>query len=139
MTDKRNGKKKLAPITYISGLVYVAHRMAGPEVQYLAHVAKMAQVTRRLYEGGYSPYNPAGDILVGLSSPTPLPVAHYKRVSMAWLYVSEVLLVVGDISTGVRDEITEAEACDIPVVFMDEWEDPVDVLEQQGFALVPDA
>lgn len=98
--------------------VYIAHRMSGPEGSYLANCAVMCRAARALYEAGHDPYNPAADLTVGLVSGTPLDVRTYKRVGLAWLRVSDVMLAIGDCSQGVLDEALLCRRYEIPVLWV---------------------
>lgn len=99
--------------------VYVAHNMSGGPGEYLANCAAMAQTTRELMQKGLNPYNPAGDMLVGLTSGEPLDVKLYKRVSMAQLETQDFVLVDqhGPFNQGVLDEVDHAQELGIPVVY----------------------
>ncbi len=117
-----------APTLY----AYVASPMTGLPGEYLANVARISTVCRALIDldVGICPINPAGDILEGLASATPLSDAAYKRRSMdllrllallpkgqAALYVLATKHRNGSISAGVAAEITEAMFLGIPVVY----------------------
>lgn len=106
--------------------VYVAAPMSGYPGEYLANCARMSAVSRQLMDLGMCPINPAGDLLEGLASPTPLTDEAFKRRSMdllrlltlqpAALFVVATLHRNGSISGGVAAEIAEAEKLGIPVV-----------------------
>lgn len=108
--------------------VYVAGRLSGDPGEYLANVAALALVSRRLLEAGYCPVNPAADALEGLASLEALPVVCYQRRSLELLRLlapavpAAALLVTsthhrdGRISGGVAGEIAEAERLGIPIV-----------------------
>lgn len=97
--------------------VYIAGPLSGPPVEYLANCARMTDAARRLVELGYSPFNPAADLLLGLLRSEALPVAEYKRVSMAALESQDCVLVVGGTphSPGVLAELGRADFIGLPV------------------------
>lgn len=112
--------------------VYVANRLSGHPGEYLANVCELSRACRRLMEAGYIVVNPAGDMLEGLMSEEPLPVAAYQRRSLGLLRLCiralhagerAALLIVnakhrdGSRSGGVGDEIRLAEEYGLPVVW----------------------
>lgn len=111
--------------------VYVASRLSGDPGEYLANVAELSRVCRRLMEAGYVVINPAGDMLEGLVSPEPLPVQFYQERSLGLLRLCiaahraghrAALLIVNDrhrdgaLSGGVARERQVAEEAGLPVV-----------------------
>jgi len=66
---------------------------------------------------------PAADMLLGLHAPRVLDVQEYRDASMAWLEVSDAVLVIGTHhrdgrpSDGVHDEIARANELRIPVCY----------------------
>lgn len=97
--------------------VYIAHKMSGTEVEYLANVARLMYLHRWFAEAGFAPYNPASDMLMGIVKEEKLDVEIYKNISMAWLEASDALFVDGPISPGVQAEIDRAKVLNIPVFF----------------------
>jgi hypothetical protein len=110
--------------------VYIAGPMSGYPAEYLANCARMSAFSRQFMDLGLCPINPAGDLLEGLASQTPLLDEEYKRRSMDLLRLLGALergraavFVIsnkhrnGSISSGVADEIAEAEKLGIPVVY----------------------
>lgn len=97
--------------------VYVAGPMSGCEIDYIHNIGRMSAACRGVWQLGFAPFNPAGDLLMGLAAgvmgnrPT---VEAYKAVGMAWLEVSDAVYVIGD-SPGVRAEIERAGDLGIPV------------------------
>jgi len=100
-------------------LVYIAGALSGREVEYLANVARMAQVWRKLIEAGYACFCPAADLLLGLVTPAGWPGSVYKEQSMEMLRRCDVVFVTNpaEISWGVAAEIAEAERLGIPVAY----------------------
>jgi hypothetical protein len=108
--------------------IYIAHPLTDLPAQYLANVAAISRCSRRLIERGFCPINPAGDMLEGLMSDTPLTIEQYQLRSLQLLDLlrgreGAALLVLttchmdGRESAGVWAEIHHAEACGIPVVW----------------------
>src|ERR1035437_5783070 len=99
--------------------VYVAAPMSGNPSEYLANCARMSAVSRQLMDLGMCPINPAGDMLEGLASVTPLSGEAFKRRSMDLLRLltlqpAAVFVVAtqhrdGSNSYGVAAEIVEAD------------------------------
>lgn len=110
--------------------VYVAGRLSGDPGLYLANVAEMSRTSRRLMELDFCPINPAADLVEGLMSPEPLPVAAYQRRSLQLLELlsaaaadSRAALLVlsyyhpdGRPSAGVATEVAFCKQHGIPVV-----------------------
>ena len=107
--------------------VYVAGPLSDLPSEYLANVVAISRVSRALIDEGYVPINPAADLIDGLMSGDPIPIAVYHRRSMHLLRLlvgkrAAVFVVAthhrgGRKSTGVADEITEAKRSGIPIVF----------------------
>ena len=107
--------------------VYLAAPLTDLPAQYLANVATMSRMSRDLMRAGYIPINPAADMLEGLMSDEALTIDLYQSRSMALLellrgcrraalFVIRLQHADGRPSTGVRDEIANAQAWGIPVV-----------------------
>ena len=107
--------------------VYLAAPLTDLPAQYLANVALMSRMSRDLMRAGYIPINPAADMLEGLMSDEALTIDLYQSRSMALLellrgcrraalFVIRLQHADGRPSTGVRDEIANAQAWGIPVV-----------------------
>lgn len=109
--------------------VYLAHPLSDMPPQYLANVAAMTAMSRKLLELEYCPINPAADALEGLMSSAPLTLEQYQRRSMdplrllgalergrAAVFVIATLHRNGSVSGGVAAEIAEADKLSIPVV-----------------------
>ena len=116
--------------------VYVAGPLSDMPAQYLANVSNMSRVCRELAEDGYTPINPAGDMLEGLMSGEAWPLSLYQGRSMnllrllagrddACLYVFNDTHADGRTSGGVAGEVDEAERLSIPTFItryaMDRW------------------
>jgi len=107
--------------------VFISGPMSELPSGYLACCSEMSAYARRFMEMGMCPINPAGDLLEGLVSPTPLEASQYRRRSMELLRLLEgkpaavfVISTVhrdGRVADGVVDEIAEAERLGIPVVY----------------------
>lgn len=107
--------------------VYLAGPMSGYPSEYLANCAALSARSRELIDLELCPINPAGDLLEGIISAVPLAGAAYKRRSMELLRLLEgrpaaVLVLAlrhrnGSVSSGVADELREAERLGIPVVY----------------------
>lgn len=104
--------------------VYLAGPLSGAPSEYLANVARLTRMSRVLIEDGFTPINPAADLLEGLVSTRALPLETYQRRGMellrllaghqnACLY--RLLHADGRGSRGVRAEIKEAERLGIRV------------------------
>jgi len=114
--------------------VFISGPMSELPSGYLACCSEMSAYARRFMEMGMCPINPAGDLLEGLVSPTPLEASQYRRRSMellrllagkpAAVFVISPLHHDDTIAGGVVDEIHEAVMLGIPVV------DEVDTLLQ---------
>ena len=110
--------------------VYVCAPMTGMPGEYLANCNQMSLLSRQLIDLELCPINPAGDLLEGIVSSTPLSDAAYKRRSMellqllgllpkgqAAVYVVATKHRNGSVSAGVSAEIVEAMSLKIPVVY----------------------
>ena len=109
--------------------VYLAGPLSDMPPAYLANVAAMTAMSRKLIELEFCPINPAADALEGLMSLAPLTLEQYQRRSMdllrllaaspwtrAAVFVVATLHRNGSVSGGVAAEIVEAEKLGIPVV-----------------------
>lgn len=108
--------------------VYIAGPLSGDPGEYLANVAALSRVSRRLMAAGFCPVNPASDLVDGLASPEPLPVLCYQRRGLELLRLlapfvpAAALLITGEFrrdgrrSSGVAREISEAATLGIPMV-----------------------
>ncbi|HAM58776.1 MAG TPA: hypothetical protein DCQ64_26540 [Candidatus Rokubacteria bacterium] len=110
--------------------VYVAGPMSGQPSEYLANCCRMSAFSRHFMDLDLCPINPAGDIMEGLASQTPLSDRAYKRRSMellqllgalepgrAAVFVIDTKHRNGSVSSGVAAEIAEADMLGIPVVY----------------------
>jgi len=106
--------------------VYVAGPLSDMPPAYLANVAAMTAMSRKLIELEFCPVNPAADALEGLMSAAPLTLKQYQRRSMdllrllagkpAAVFVVATLHRNGSVSAGVQAEIVAAKNLGIPVV-----------------------
>ena len=116
--------------------VYLASPLTDLPAQYLANVATMSRLSRELMLDGYVPINPSCDLLEGLMGVEALDLELYHSRSMALLellkgrrraavYVIQVLHADGRRSSGVLDEMANADTWGIPVVTsrvaLDRW------------------
>ena len=74
--------------------VYIAGPMSGYPAEYLANCARMSALSRQFMDLGLCPINPAGDLLEGLASQTPMLDEQYKRRSM------DLLRLLGSLERG---------------------------------------
>jgi hypothetical protein len=120
--------------------VYVAGPLSDYPAQYLANVRMMSLVSRKLIDAGYTTINPAGDMLDGLMSTTPLTIEQYQQRSMdllrllkgqprAALYVLSGIHADGRLSRGVAAEVEQADVWGIPIA---RTVDELDALRGEG-------
>lgn len=108
--------------------VYIAHPLSDLPPQYLANVATVCLVARDLMKYGFTPINPAADLLEGIVGAEPLPLELYQERSLNLLRLlagrRAALYVLGDRhadgrgSKGVAGEVAEAIRLGIPRAYL---------------------
>ena len=82
-------------------------------VEYLQNCSFMIEVAGDLLHNGFAPFVPALDLLTGIVDGT-LSEDAYRDTSLAWLEVSDAVLVISE-STGVTRDVNRAKELGIPV------------------------
>lgn len=106
--------------------IYIAGPLSDFPAQYLSHASRMSRESRWCMEQGWTPFNPAADLIEGLMSVKPMPDLMYQKRSMDMLRLiaraeRRALYVVGDrhyngaLSHGVFKEMIEAKHLGIPI------------------------
>ena len=90
---------------------------AGNVVDVLRNIGKGEQITSKLFELGYCPFNPWSDRNFIINNPHgTYSLNMFYQYCFKWLEVSDVMLVTG-ISPGVQAEIDFCKERKIPVVY----------------------
>ncbi|MBL0732235.1 MAG: hypothetical protein JJW03_05210 [Desulfosarcina sp.] len=101
--------------------VYVAGRYSADNtIETLQNIGKGEQTCARLFNAGFAPFCPWHDKSYAIGLPySILPVELFRATSMAWLEVSDAVLVISGKGEGggVDDEIKRAEELGIPVLY----------------------
>ena len=104
---------------FVAGLYSVdEHGEKAGVIEVLRNIERGTRISASLIKEGYDVFCPWLDHMFAFYEPD-IGVPDYKRNSMAWLEVSDVVLVIsGDgVSSGVEAEIKRAYELDIPVYF----------------------
>lgn len=109
--------------------VYVAGSLSGSTLDYLENCRVMMKCGYQLFRSGiYSPFVPAFDYHFALmreDNDLPISVSEYYKYSLAWLDVSDCVLVLPkwENSKGTIAEIERAKELKIPVFYSQEGMD----------------
>lgn len=99
--------------------VYVAGAYSGPDVlSVFGNMRRGIKMAARLFELGFSPFTPWCDWPLHMQ--VELDLDHCYRASMAWLEVSDLVVVVqknSETSKGTQAEILRAKELGIPVFY----------------------
>lgn len=97
--------------------IYVAGAYSADNIlDVLSNMRRGIKLTLKVIKAGFAPFCPWLDFQYGLMEE--LTLADYQNMSMAWLEVSEAVLVVPEgaaLSRGTRAEIKRAKVLSIPV------------------------
>jgi len=102
--------------------IYVAGPIqAGTEVEYLANIRKGQRASLELMLAGYAVFSPFidGQLFLQLREDEELTIEMIKEYSVAWMEVSDAVLVLSNYgkSKGTIAEIARAEQLGIPVYY----------------------
>ncbi len=101
--------------------IYVAGSMSGQEIDFLRNVRKGIRASVELLLDGYAPFSPFIDFqfFLALRGKEEITVQQIKTYSLAWLEVSDAVLVLPDWegSLGTQKEIQHAAHLGIPVFY----------------------
>lgn len=104
--------------------VYVAGALSAPDcISYLNNVRKGIEVSKEVLLHGHACFSPFIDFMLflGLHGEEKISLTTIQRHSMAWLEVSDCVLVVPgwENSRGTRAEMERAKQLVLPIMFWD--------------------
>lgn len=102
--------------------VYCAGALSGTASQYLENMRRMMSISVKFWLMGMAPYCPCLDYHYALLRPEleERPgVDIFYKASLAWVEACDAMLVLPNWknSKGTKEEIKEAENCDVPVFY----------------------
>ena len=113
--------------------VYIAGKLTDLPAGYIKNMHQMIKCANQIRKENFAPFVPCFDILLGLVAGD-IGLGEYYKIGLAWLSVSDALLVLPDSedSKGTQAEIKKAIELNIPVFYtigeLRAWRD-----EKHGF------